>query len=108
MHSRGADRLGPSRDAVALCRYCGFRAVGSLWVQRGGGAPKRNALAAHSRMVGKLLTHVKLAHPEVYASNTTDEADAAPRGGVKNDCFLHGPYDGSAVFCPTCEKEAGR
>lgn len=28
------------------------------------------------------------------------------RVSVKSDCFRHGPFDG--VFCPTCEREAGR
>lgn len=25
---------------------------------------------------------------------------------VRSDCFLHGAFEG--IFCPTCEKEAGR
>lgn len=31
---------------------------------------------------------------------------AEGRVRVTSDCFRHGAYDG--VFCPTCEREAGR
>lgn len=29
-----------------------------------------------------------------------------PKASVTSDCFRHGAFD--AMFCPTCEKEAGR
>ena len=99
------------------CRHVGVRVVTGSG-NGPGATPERRSTPAGSGSAGTSgaapsldetgLAPVGQVAPSAEPARGSDETGLALTRHVAcvSECFIHGSYDG--VFCPTCEKEAGR